>query len=202
MDRQTAFADIEDASRKRATRREAFLEAMDAAVPWAELVAAVEPFYYPGKRGRKPMGVEKMLRMYFLQRWFNLSDEGVEAAIYDSRAFSRFMGVNLNLPQVTLVCAGDGTAARRASRVPVVHRKAGGCGRVGRGEAGQAHARDVGKGLGAAASVAAAGEVGDDILISKELGRAIIEKRSTQALSSRMAKGSQKSSMRLCSRKT
>ena len=168
MDRQTTFADIEDASRKRATRREAFLEAMDAAVPWAELVAAVEPFYYPGKRGRKPMGVEKMLRMYFLQLWFNLSDEGVEDAVYDSRAFSRFMGVNLNLPQ--LVCAGDGTAARRAGRVPVVHRKAGECGRVGCGEAGQAHARDVGKGLGAAASGAAAGEVGDDIFISKELG--------------------------------
>ena len=97
MDRQTTFADIEDASRKRATRREAFLEAMDAAVPWAELVAAVEPFYYPGRRGRKPMGVERMLRMYFLQLWFNLSDEGVEDAIYDSRAFSRFMGVSFGL---------------------------------------------------------------------------------------------------------
>ena len=71
MDRQTTFADIEDASRKRATKREAFLEAMDAAVPWGELVAVVEPFYYPGRRGRRPMGVEKMLRMYFLQLWFN-----------------------------------------------------------------------------------------------------------------------------------
>ena len=67
--------------------------AQDAAVPWAELVAAVEPFYYPGKRGRRPIGVERMLRMYFLQLWFGLSDEGVEDAIYDSRAFSRFMGV-------------------------------------------------------------------------------------------------------------
>lgn len=97
MDRQTTFADIEDASRKRATKREAFLEAMDAAVPWGELVAAVEPFYYPGRRGRRPMGVEKMLRMYFLQLWFSLSDEGVEDAIYDSRAFSRFMGVSFGL---------------------------------------------------------------------------------------------------------
>ena len=61
--------------------------AQDAAVPWAELVAAVEPFYYPGKRGRRPIGVERMLRMYFLQLWFGLSDEGVEDAIYDSRAF-------------------------------------------------------------------------------------------------------------------
>lgn len=68
------------------------------------------------------------------------------------------------------VRAGNGTAARRAGRIPVVHRKAGECGRVGCGEAGQAHARDVGKGLGAAASGAAAGEVRDDIPISKELG--------------------------------
>ena len=97
MDRQTAFADIEDASMRRAIKREAFLEAMDAAVPWAELVAAVEPFYYPGKRGRRPIRVERMLRMYFLQLWFGLSDEGVEDAIYGSRAFSRFMGVGFGL---------------------------------------------------------------------------------------------------------
>lgn len=81
MDRQTTFADIEDASRKRATKREAFLDAMDAAIPWDELVAAVVPFYYPGKRGRRPIGAEKMLRMYFLQLWFSLSDEGVEDAV-------------------------------------------------------------------------------------------------------------------------
>lgn len=97
MDRQTAFADIENASRRRATKREAFLEAMDAAVPWAELIAAVEPFHYPGKRGRRPIGVERMLHMYFLQLWSSLSDEGVEDAICNSRAFSRFMGVRFGL---------------------------------------------------------------------------------------------------------
>lgn len=97
MDRQTAFADIENASRRRATKREAFLEAMDAAVPWAELIAAVEPFHYPGKRGRRPIGVERMLHMYFLQLWSSLSDEGVEDAICNSRAFSRFMGVGFGL---------------------------------------------------------------------------------------------------------
>lgn len=97
MNRQTTFADIEDSSRRRATKREAFLERMDGAIPWADLVDAVEPHYYPGKRGRRPVGVEKMLRMYFLQLWFNLSDEGVEDAVYDSRAFSRFMGVSFGL---------------------------------------------------------------------------------------------------------
>ncbi|WP_297155104.1 hypothetical protein [uncultured Ellagibacter sp.] len=77
MDRQTTIADTEDSSLRRSTKREAFLEAMDAAIPWGELVAAaVEPFYYPGKRGRRPMGVEKMLRMYFLQLWFCYTDSG------------------------------------------------------------------------------------------------------------------------------
>lgn len=53
----------------------------------------MKPHYYPGKRGRRPVGIERMLRMYFLQLWFNLSDEGVKDAVYDSRAFSEFMGV-------------------------------------------------------------------------------------------------------------
>ena len=139
MDRQTTFADIEDASRKRATRREAFLEAMDAAVPWAELVAAVEPFYYPGRRGRRPMGVERMLRMYFLQLWFNLSDEGVEDAIYDSRAFSRFMGVSFGLGDRARIRPGrprSGTG-RTGAAGPPPH-----SGRESRKNGGKAHRGD------------------------------------------------------------
>ena len=130
MDRQTTFADIEDASRRRATKREAFLEAMDAAIPWAELVEVVEPHYYPGKRGRRPMGIEKMLRMYFLQLWFNLSDEGVEDAVYDSRAFSRFMGVSFGVgdqvPDATTllkfrrIIEGNGLAGEILARVNAV----------------------------------------------------------------------------------
>ena len=97
MARQTTFSDLENASRRRTTKRDEFLRQMDEALPWAELVAVVEPHYYPGKRGRRPVGVERMLRMYFLQLWFNLSDEGVEDAVYDSRAFSEFMGVSFGL---------------------------------------------------------------------------------------------------------
>lgn len=67
---------------------------MDAAIPWQAFADLVKPYYFEGKRGRKPIGIERMLRMYFLQLWFNLSDEGVEDAIYDSRAFSEFMGVS------------------------------------------------------------------------------------------------------------
>ncbi len=94
MARQTTFSDIECASRKRMTKRDVFLHQMDEALPWDALVNLVKPYYFEGKRGRRPIGIEKMLRMYFLQLWFNLSDEGVEDAIYDSRAFSEFMGVS------------------------------------------------------------------------------------------------------------
>ena len=94
MARQTTFSDIESASRRRTTKRDEFLRRMDAAIPWAALVAVVKPHYSEGRRGRKPVGIERMLRMYFLQLWFNLSDEGVEEAVYDSRAFSEFMGIS------------------------------------------------------------------------------------------------------------
>ena len=79
------------------SRREKFLEAMDATIPWASWVAVIEPFYYAdraGKRGRKAKPVETMLRMYLLQVWFSLSDEGVEDAVYDSYAMRRFMGLD------------------------------------------------------------------------------------------------------------
>ena len=92
---QQTFSDMEYKGRPRRTRKEAFLEQMEAIIPWAEWVKVIEPFYYPDRtRGRKPLGLEKMLRMYLLQCWFNLSDEGVEDAIYDSYAMRKFMGLN------------------------------------------------------------------------------------------------------------
>lgn len=97
MARQTTFSDIESASRRRVTKPDEFLRRMDAAIPWAQLVEIVKPHYYEGRRGRKPVGIERMLRMYFLQLWLSLSDEGVEEAVYDSRAFSEFMGVSFGL---------------------------------------------------------------------------------------------------------
>lgn len=97
MEKQATFSDIENASRKRQTKRDRFLREMDEAIPWAAFEELVKPYYFQGKRGRKPIGIESMLRMYFLQLWFHLSDEGVEDAIYDSRAFSEFMGVSFGL---------------------------------------------------------------------------------------------------------
>ena len=93
MNQQT-FSDIEYGGRTRVTKREEFLDTMNEIIPWEEWVDLIQPYYYKGKRGRPPMGIEKMLRMYLLQGWFNLSDEGVEDAIYDSYAMRKFMGLN------------------------------------------------------------------------------------------------------------
>ena len=92
--KQETFSDIEYSSRKRRTKRDEFLEIMDKIIPWDEWVSFIAPFYPSGKRGRPPKGIEKMLRMYLLQVWFHLSDEGTEDAIYDSYAMRKFMGIN------------------------------------------------------------------------------------------------------------
>ena len=68
------------------TRRAAFLAEMERVVPWSELCALIEPFYPKAGNGRAPIGLERMLRIYFLQQWFNLSDPAVEEALYDSLA--------------------------------------------------------------------------------------------------------------------
>jgi len=89
------------------TRRAEFLEEMELAVPWAELVALVEPHYPKAGNGRRPVGVERMLRMYFLQQWFNLSDPAVEEALYDSPLMREFVGIDLGreaVPDETTVC--------------------------------------------------------------------------------------------------
>ena len=89
------------------TRRAAFLEEMEQVVPWAELCALVEPVYPKAGNGRQPVGVERMLRIYFLQQWFNLSDPSVEEALYDSAVMRQFVGIDLGsepVPDETTVC--------------------------------------------------------------------------------------------------
>lgn len=73
---------------------------MDTMIPWAAWVGLIEPFYYSGTKGRKPKPIETMLRMYLLQVWFSLSDEGVEESIYDSYAMRGFMGLDFAVEQV------------------------------------------------------------------------------------------------------
>src|SRR5213075_1337571 len=91
----------------RKTRRAIFLEEMEQVVPWRELGGVVEPHYPKPGNGRPPVGVERMLRIYFLQQWFNLSDPAVEEALYDSLAMRRFVGIDLGrepVPDETTVC--------------------------------------------------------------------------------------------------
>ncbi len=91
----------------RKSRRELFLEEMDKIVPWRGLVALVSPYYPKGENGRPPVGLERMLRLYFLQQWFNLSDPGLEDALYESAALRRFAGIDLGrepVPDETTIC--------------------------------------------------------------------------------------------------
>ncbi len=100
---QASFTDLEYVNRRRVSRRERFLQAMDETIPWAAWLAVIEPFYFQdklGKKGRKAKPVETMLRMYLLQVWFSLSDEGVEDAVYDSYAMRRFLGLDFTVEQV------------------------------------------------------------------------------------------------------
>jgi len=106
--RQKTLAEGSFEKYRKPTRREIFLSEMDKVVPWAELCALMAPVYPKGRgAGRPPVGLERMLRIYFLQHWFNLSDPGVEEALYDSRAMRQFVGVDLGkepVPDETTVC--------------------------------------------------------------------------------------------------
>lgn len=105
--KQETFTDIEYSYRKKKTKREEFLEIMEEIIPWDEWVGVIEPYYPKGKRGRPPMGIEKMLRMYLLQIWFNLSDPATEDAIYDSYAMRKFTDIDFmteTVPDETTLC--------------------------------------------------------------------------------------------------
>ena len=97
MPKQPAFSGLRDAMKKKVTRREQFLAEMDAVVPWGRLLALIAP-HHPKvgpKGGRPPMPLETMLRIYFLQNWYSLSDPMAEETLYDSEAMRRFSGIEL-----------------------------------------------------------------------------------------------------------
>lgn len=97
---QPSFTDIEYSRRRRVTKRQEFLARMDQVIPWDEWTALIEPHYFNSKRGRRPVPIGTMLRMYLLQVWFNLSDEAVEDAVNDSYAMRQFMGLDFTTRQV------------------------------------------------------------------------------------------------------
>ncbi|WP_126284776.1 IS5 family transposase [Burkholderia stagnalis] len=104
MKRQMSFAEAESAGKRRVTRRQRFLDEMEKLVPGSRLLTAIEPYYPKGSRGRPPIGLERMLRIYFLQQWYSLSDEGLEDALYNSIAMRAFAGIDLaveNVPDAT-----------------------------------------------------------------------------------------------------
>ena len=106
--RQTTLSDVGFDKYKKKTRKERFLDDMEKIIPWAELAEAIEPFYpKPQGAGRRPIGVGRMLRIHFLQHWFNLSDPAAEEALYDSLAMRRFVGIDLGwepAPDETTIC--------------------------------------------------------------------------------------------------
>jgi transposase, IS5 family len=107
MRQQTLAAQAGFEKYARKSRRELFLEEMEQVVPWAQLEGLVEPHYPKGEKGRPPVGLGIMLRIYFVQQWFNLSDPGVEEALYESPALRRFAGVDLGraaAPDETTIC--------------------------------------------------------------------------------------------------
>ena len=95
MGNQRTFASMAWNGKGKVTRRERFLAEMDAVIPWSPLIKLIEPHYPKAGQGRQPLGLEKMLRIYFLQQWFNLSDPQAEDAIYDSESMRRFARVEL-----------------------------------------------------------------------------------------------------------
>ena len=96
MIHQNSFSQAEFAGKKKVTRREKFLARMEAVLPWARLLAVIAPHYPKGERGRPPIGLERMLRVYFLQQWYGLADEALEDALYDSQALRSFARIDLS----------------------------------------------------------------------------------------------------------
>lgn len=106
--KQRSFSEHEYAGKRKLTRRDKFLAQMDKLIPWSALIGALQPHYFPNshKGGRPPIGLERMLRLYFVQQFYNLSDEALEDAVYDSQALRSFIGIDLsreNVPDATTV---------------------------------------------------------------------------------------------------
>ena len=104
--KQISFATLAEAGKKRKTRRERFLAEMERVVPWPALLALIEPHYPKAGKGRRPWPLETMLRLYFMQQWFNLSDPGMEDALYDIACMRSFAGLDLfdeSMPDETTI---------------------------------------------------------------------------------------------------
>lgn len=95
MKEQTTFASLAWAGKKKQTKREKFLSEMDRVVPWEKVLGLIEPHYPRAGNGRRAIGLERMVRIYFVQQWYGLSDPGMEEALYDIESVRRFAGIEL-----------------------------------------------------------------------------------------------------------
>lgn len=93
--KQRTFAEGSFEPCRKPTRREKFLSEMEATIPWSALCELLDPYYPKAGNGRRPVGLEKMLRLHFLQHWYNLSDPGLEEALYESESMRHFAGIDL-----------------------------------------------------------------------------------------------------------
>jgi transposase, IS5 family len=93
--KQTTFASAAYDRKGKVTRRERFLSEMDQVIPWGAILALIEPHYPKAGQGTQPMPMQRMLRIYFMQQWFNLSDPGMEDSLYDSESMRRFAQIEL-----------------------------------------------------------------------------------------------------------
>ena len=100
MEHQAGFSELEFSRKRKTTRREKFIAEMEEVVPWGKLLDVLRAHYPAGRRGRPPIGLERMLRLYFLQQWYGLADEALEDAVYDSQAMRAFLGINLAVDPV------------------------------------------------------------------------------------------------------
>ena len=104
--KQQTFASLGYQHKKVTTKREKFLQQMDQVVPWGQLIEVIKPHYPKAHRGRKPTSLNTLLRIYFLQQWYNLSDPGAEESLYDMESMRRFVGLELldnSIPDETTI---------------------------------------------------------------------------------------------------
>ncbi|HJX69375.1 MAG TPA: IS5 family transposase [Dehalococcoidia bacterium] len=92
-----SFASLAYENKKKKTRREKFLEEMDEVIPWDELLQIIKQYYPRAGNGRQPMPLERMMRIYFMQQWYGLSDPAMEDALYDIESIRRFAGIDLGV---------------------------------------------------------------------------------------------------------
>ncbi len=111
---QQSFSSLEYENRKSTTKRDEMLAFFDKLIPWDEWIIVVKPFYYNGRRGRKPVALETMIRMYVIQELFGLSSEATESCVYDSYAMRNFLNIDFFSETVP-----DATTLQRFKRLLV-----------------------------------------------------------------------------------